>query len=206
MQLSDVLAEIESRYPCISGIYAPVAQTGCQYVKIGEEKRTNHPDDALSTEVLVPGVVREGIPRVLYETEDEACRAFLVAFKAYALWWHRENGSIMHLGREKPKSLRPLTLYWRYAAPHLFLETAFDNVGKHKDFVTGQTGVGRYYSEQPTQNTKQTVRYVRSRLVLSDKPVVWADLDAYHAANTPETSTSQGSQPCRSPASPAAVP
>lgn len=109
MIAADLVAELESRYPCIQGLHRSVCQTGEPYVVIGSEWRRLGEEHRPKGNPI-PGVVREGVRRELYATEDEACVYWLRAFDLYVEDWGRCRG---------PEEAKPF-LYWRYDAPHIF--------------------------------------------------------------------------------------
>jgi len=113
MNAADVVAQLEGRYPCVQGPYRNRCQTGARYVVIGLEdwsRRGGENNDHLGKRMA--GVVRETAPRCLYETEDEACKAFFMAFYGYESAWAAEPD-----GDPRRHTTR---LYWRYDAPHIF--------------------------------------------------------------------------------------
>lgn len=111
MNAADVVAELESRYPCVQGIFRHQCQTGDVYVTIGFEQPLvgeHYPPGPWGP---IPGVVREGHRRRRYDHETEACEDFLRAFGLFEEEWGR---------RHPPEWRSKAVLYWRYDAPHIF--------------------------------------------------------------------------------------
>lgn len=108
MIAADIVNELESRYPCVQGIYRYHCQTGEPYVVIGFERR-HLGEEYRSKEIPVPGTVRELMRTFWYPTEDEACQETLRAFTLYEQHWRKEH----------PNDRNPI-IYWRYDEPHAF--------------------------------------------------------------------------------------
>jgi hypothetical protein len=154
MNVADLAGKIDARYPCVQGLFAPYCQTREKYVALGFEEW--HPERRLEYAAVplevdhisgpaIEGIVREFAPRRSYETEAEGCEDLFKAFDLYAERWWQKHG-----GLAKP------VLYWRYAAPHIFL---------HHDERRGRVTTG--------------LCRIRTRLVLSNAPIVFANQDAY---------------------------
>jgi len=126
------------------GIFSALCNTREQYVKIGRE-------EGPYSEPPNPGVLREGCQQRSYETEGQAGRSFVDAFLAYAKCWMQQNAGC-----------DSAALYWRYDAPHIFMENEAGRVDLQDD------PVGPFR--------------VRCRLCLTNKPIVWKDQAAYDAA------------------------
>lgn len=143
MNAADLVAEIESRFGCVQGVHRALCQTLEPYVSLGfEDTRRNSPYKALP----VPGTLRDGEPRLPYDSEEAACAAALYAFGLYARWWRYDHGD----------EAVPI-LYWRYDPPHAF------------------------WHDRETVNGRG---FLKLRLVLSDRPVVWQDDASYDALRT----------------------
>lgn len=146
MNASELAAKIAARHTCVQGLFAAHCQTGERYVSLGFENWESGREYLASPRgvdrIIGPatdGIVREFAPRRCYETEAEACDDLLKAFDLYEAGYKRA-----HPGAEDSV----VTLYWRYAAPHIFWHAA-----------DAPNGLG----------------YIRTRLVLSSRPVVFAD-------------------------------
>lgn len=108
MNATDLVAELESRYPCVQGLHRARCQTGEPYVVIGAEWRRLGEEHRPKGE-HIPGTVRECVRSISYGDEDTACQQTLVAFNAYEAHW-----------RTQPQPDVPPVLYWRYDTPHAF--------------------------------------------------------------------------------------
>jgi hypothetical protein len=160
MNLAEVIAEIGTQYRCIDGLPTNVCQTGDSYVTLGHEGiyDPNVPD--LSSDGgHIPGTVREGRPKKHFDSEDEACRDLVHAFKTYAAWWCLQKGA------EQP------ILYWRYDS-RARMDAAY---------VWNAPGGGECFSSKPGPKKRRVFR-AWCRLCLSDKPVIYRDLDELHEA------------------------
>jgi hypothetical protein len=160
MKLADIITEIERRYTCRQGLLGAKCNTDEPYVVIGTPKHGRRLPAAL------PGVVPEGEPQEVWTSEDEACTRFMEAFNRYA------EACRMFRGQGDG----PDVLYWRYAAPHIYLE-----------FGT-RTGKG-WTLDRPKYPRKFRVR---ARLCISPKPVVWNHQRAYDAYLTAQEEISDG--------------
>lgn len=143
MNVTELAAEIAKRYTCVEGLYMAYCQTGEKYVMIGHENLK--PCDREPSGRPIPGVIRESARLRKYRTEPEACDDLLKAFDLYADHWLASN----------PEGKAP-TLYWRYAAPHVFMH----------------------------DSPRKAWLYGRMRLVLSNRPVVFATMEEYDAWRT----------------------
>lgn len=145
-----VRAEIERRYPCRMGLLGARCNTGETYVVIGT------PAHGRRFPAELPGVVGDMAGSAVWSSEKEACAKFLEAFNKYAAACEalRRPGE------------GPLTLFWRYAEPHLFME------------YSGRTGK-TWTLDRPRFISKCRIR---ARLILTAKPVVWASQAEYDAA------------------------
>jgi hypothetical protein len=153
MIASDLVAELESRFKCVQGQMRAYSQTQEPYVDIGfEDWRYSAEPPKVNGVGPQPGTIRQLAHRRLYFTEDDACRDWLRAFDIYAAAWRTANQG------ETP------TLYWRYAAPHIF-----------------------WYGDESWRlvgGVRTPVGALKCRLVLSCRPVVEIDDAAYDAART----------------------
>ncbi len=148
MTLPQLIAKVQGAYTCRQGIYSARCNTGEPYVFVGEGGSA-------------PGVVWSDEGRTHYATDEEACDGFWRALTAYA-----EGVRHKHLLPE------PLTLWWRYAEPHLFVDQMWR--------TQGSSAVDDIWHSKPGRNRERRC-YVRGRLCLSAEPIVWADQAAYDA-------------------------
>ncbi len=156
MNVAELIADIESQFECRQGIFTAICNTNEPYVVIGQEESAGFGGGH-----YVPGVVREGASRRHWGDESQACLGFKAAFDDYVKHWRKAHGKDAH----------PV-LWWRYDKPHLFLD---------RRFIWKGPGGHEIWSEKP--GPRKTERCVgRGRLVLSEKPIVWADQAAYDAA------------------------
>ena len=145
--LVELLTEIGNLYECRQGTLGALCNTNEPYVVLG----TRPPGARIPASW--PGTIPAGYASATFRTEKEAVRHMKEAFSAYAVACERAH---------KPGEPR-LVLYWRYAAPHMFMEYG---------------GPKHWTLERP--EFVQQCR-VRARLILTSKPVVWADQRAYDA-------------------------
>lgn len=145
MIVAELAAEIAERFDCVQGRLAVYCQTGEPYVTIGREA-TRTRFAPVNRVMPIRGVIREcHAPERGSGTQEGAIREFSEAFDDYVSWWRGQ-----HSDGAAP------TLYWRYAAPHMFWD----------DFV------------------KKGLFRVRCRLVLSNRPVVTETDEQYDARRT----------------------
>ena len=160
MNLIELRAEIEKLYSCVQGICSNRCQTLETYEMIGFEHGAGMDVGRMhyrGRPGSIPGVIREGGGRKLFCSEEEACQEFLDALKCYANYWRSSH------------TTEPV-LYWRYRAPHLFLNEGWRRIGRLTTTWYDKPGKQRQYW-----------CFIRSRLVLSDKPVVCDDIEGYDA-------------------------
>lgn len=161
MTVAEIIAEIERCYPCEQGIFAPVCNTGAPYASIGTPKHGRRLPASL------PGTIPPGERHEVWKSEAEACARFMEAFNRYA----------SACDMLAPQGAKPV-LYWRYAAPHVFMEYSSGN-GK------------RWSIEKPIF---PTLFFIRARLCISPNPVVWKSTQEYDAALKARTEDTNGEE------------
>jgi len=152
MNITDILTDITKRFVCRPGVWARTCNSGELYVVIGTAEAGSRAPAAL------PGTVPEGWRYKVWGSEEEACTRFLEAFNRYA-----EAVEMLR----KPGN-EPTILWWRYEAPHIFMEYGSPN-GKH------------WALDRPRF---PTICRVRCRLCISSKPIVYETQEDYDAANS----------------------